>query len=96
MEEETIRSCRILSPRSLFFTTGEPCHQNRLELSYITVGGVVSSEAIIDALAVLTWREVHEPELSLSTTNMHHRTCISCHMKSNYITGANGRIFDKR
>jgi len=51
MEEETTWRCRILSPRSLFFSTGEPCHQTGLELSYITVGGVVPSEAIIDALA---------------------------------------------
>ena len=136
MEEETIRSCRNLSPRSLFFTTGEPCHQNRLELSYITVGGVVSSETIIDALAAdIQWREVltvtvgaleelcHlKPSLMLSfmiwftmksnsfnverstrtgavTVDHQHAPPdmhLTCHMKSNYITGANDRIFDKR
>ncbi|KAF3544711.1 hypothetical protein DY000_02004840 [Brassica cretica] len=92
MKEKTTRSCRILSPQSSFFTIGEPDHQTGLESSYITVGGVVPSEAIIDALAVLTWREeVHEPELSLPTTNMYHRTTISCYRRSSYITGANGR-----
>ncbi|KAF2541785.1 hypothetical protein F2Q68_00031954 [Brassica cretica] len=51
MKKETTRSRRILSPQSPFFTTGEPCHQTVLESSYITVGGVVPSEAIIDVLA---------------------------------------------
>ncbi|KAG2276083.1 hypothetical protein Bca52824_058638 [Brassica carinata] len=51
MKEKTTRSYRILSPQSPFFTTGEPDHQTGLESSYITVGGVVPSEAIIDALA---------------------------------------------
>ncbi|KAG2307550.1 hypothetical protein Bca52824_027298 [Brassica carinata] len=36
---------------TVIVSSTETCHQTGLELSYITVGGVVPSEAIIDALA---------------------------------------------